>query len=553
MAVPYCTFDTARQRHIFQMRVPTDLRSHYPRAMLKHHLGRQVEGLIAHEAERLAMHYREEFARLRRRHQALPSVTGGVAVAKLAMDDELAQRFAHTWQLDAARALADTTDRLKGAADTDWEAATEVLAVQLREARQALRQHIDGDFCKTLAAIESRFALRLVMTAPQRDAAIDHFNAQRVSFLKRAAAVLDGESACQTLFPALESLLPLAELWGHPVAALVPSWMARLQRGNRPANPKTRDKFALCADTLAGVLDRRCVESVSRQDMRNVIAAWQQDGNGFKTLETKLGIVVTLLRPYRTPEQLADITRELLPAKPTVNEAYRLPFRTEQLQTLLRVLQGSANHPADVWLFVLLLMTGARLEEVCQLEARDCGWSDYYAFVTIADQRQVGNGEVQIKNAASARILPLQLSAVPGMAEWFSARLAAGGRLFPEMQANAYGDFGGAASKRINRLINTHLSRDRRLVLQSTRQTVAVTLRRLGVDARVRRRFLGHEDEGLHEQVYDPGERLEFADLLPAADAIGRFVGGLLKSTDSGTPDTPVAGPTVATVGHEAS
>jgi integrase len=334
---------------------------------------------------------------------------------------------------------------------------------------------------------------------------------------------------------------------------LVPSWVARLQRGNRRVNPKTHDKFAQCADTLATVLGRRCVESVRRHDMLDVLATWERDGNCFKTLETKLGIVVTLLRPFLQPEQLADITREVLPAPSTVNEAHRLPFRPEQLQTLLSVLKTKARHPADGWLFLLLLMTGARLEEICQLDARDCGCSDGYAFVTIADQRQVGDGEAQIKNGASARILPLMLSAVPGMAEWFSARIAAGGRLFPEMQANAYGDFGGAASKRINRLINKHLARDRRLVLQSTRQTVAVTLRRLGVDARVRRRFLGHEDEGLHEHVYDPGERLEFADLLPAADAVSRYVGGLLVSAVAGTPDTLVGGPTVATVGHEAS
>lgn len=553
MDVRYCTFDTARQRHIFQMRVPTDLRAHYPQVMLKHHFGRQADELISREAERLATHYREEFARLRRRHQALPSVAGGVAVAKLVMDDETAQRFAQTWQLEATQALANTAGRLQGAADADWEAATDALAVQLRAARQALRRHDDADFCTALAALESLFALRLAMTAPQRAAAIDHFNAQRVSFLKHAADVLDGESACQALFPDRESLLPLAELWGHPAAALVPSWVARLQRGNRQVNPKTQEQFTRCADTLATVLGRRCVESLRRQDMSDVLATWQRDGNGFKTLDTKLGILFTLLRPFLQPEQLADITRSVLPARPTVNEAHRLPFRPEQLQMLLRVLRTTAKHPADGWLFVLLLMTGARLEEVCQLDARDCGWSDGYAFVTIADQRQVGDGTTQIKNAASARILPLMLSAAPGMAEWFSARLAAGGRLFDKMQANAYGDFGGAASKRINRLITRHLARDRRLVLQSTRQTVAVTLRRLGVDARVRRRFLGHEDEGLHEQIYDPGERLEFADLLPAADAIARFVGGLLESTVGGTPDTPVAGPTVAAVGHETS
>ncbi len=409
-----------------------------------------------------------------------PAVTGRMGIAKLVMDDETAQRFAQTWQLEAAQAFAHTTDRLQGAGDADWDAATDALAVQLRMARQALRRRDDGDFCTALAAIESRLALRLVMTTLQRSAATDHFNERRVSFLKQAADVLDGEFACQALFPAPETLLPLAELWGHPATALVTSWADRLQRGNRRVNQKTHDQFARCADTLQAVLGRRCVESVRRQDMCDVLAAWQQNGNGFKTLDTKLGILITLLRPFLRPEQLADITREVLPARPTVNEAHPLPFRPEQLQPLLRVLQASANHPADGWLFMLMLMTGARLEEICQLDARDCGWSDRYGFVTSADQRQVGDGATQIKNAASARVLPLRLFAAPGMAEWFSARVAAGGRLFPEMQANAYGDLGGAASKRINRLIKKHLTRDLRLVLQSTRQTVAVTLRRTG-------------------------------------------------------------------------
>lgn len=553
--VRYCTFEKARQRYVFQMRVPTDLRDHYPSAMLKKHLGKRAAPDVAQEAGRLARQYRDEFARLRRRHGGQQAVATATAVLDLTLDDDMAARFVATWQSDAATAMAARIEQLSEADDGAWQAEAMALAKELAAARQALRRQHSDVFDTARMALERRLAIGLVMSAPQRTLAVQSFNSGRVNFLQQALAVLDGERPVASLLPAADARLPIAELWGHPASALMSSWETGLRRGNRPVNPKTRDKFAVCADGLAQVLGRRCVESVNRGDLVAVVANWQQAGNCYKTLDTKLGNLVTLLRPFVPATRLGELTGDVLPARPKVNEAHRLPFRDNQLRQLLNVLALPDVQPDDFRLFCLMLMTGARREEICQLTAADCGYADGVASVTIADQRQTGMGTTAIKNTDSARVLPLRLNAVPGLADWFTARLAEGGPLFPDLVADTYGDFGSAASKRLNRRIDRHLGRDRRLVLQSTRHTIAGVLRRAGVDARVRRRFLGHGDAGLHERVYDPGERLEFADLIPGAEAIAEYLAALFASTAVPTVVASAPAPVVATVqpddGHD--
>jgi hypothetical protein len=118
---------------------------------------------------------------------------------------------------------------------------------------------------------------------------------------------------------------------------------------------------------------------------------------------------------------------------------------------------------------------------------------------------------------------------VPELERWLVARTVAGGRLFALSRPDKFGCYGASESKRLNRCLRRIVS-DRRLVLQSTRNSAGQTLRREGVDPRVRRRYLGHSDVDLHEKHYDPAELLGPDDLQPVAPVLARYLLGLLKA-----------------------
>jgi integrase len=203
------------------------------------------------------------------------------------------------------------------------------------------------------------------------------------------------------------------------------------------------------------------------------------------------------------------------------------------LEKLIPELQSKGQ--VEFHLFMLMLLTGARREEISQLQACHLHEEDGFLITSIADTRQSGVADMEIKNHASARPLPVAHSVVPGLAERVSECIRNNGALFPELIEDQHGDRSNRESKRINRLIDKVIGKDRRYVLQSTRPTAAVVLRRAGMDTRLRRRFLGHTDGDIHEAHYEPGEILTSEDFIPLAIALRDFVKPLFPAI----PDKP--------------
>lgn len=96
--------------------------------------------------------------------------------------------------------------------------------------------------------------------------------------------------------------------------------------------------------------------------------------------------------------------------------------------------------------------------------------------------------------------------------------------MFENASCNRHGIRSAAASQRLNRVLRKLIPGERRLVLQSMRNTIGQVLRRAHVDPRVRKRFLGHADTDIHDRHYDPAELLDDTDLLPATEAIVRWL-----------------------------
>src|SRR5690606_35640162 len=151
----------------------------------------------------------------------------------------------------------------------------------------------------------------------------------------------------------------------------------------------------------------------------------------------------------------------------------------------------------DAMLVDLMTLTGARLGELMQTRVADVSWHDGLWHIKLG-----GHEDAVLKTITSHRTVPVRTAHTPELERWLTHRTCTAASsvfLFAEARADSLGCFGGAESKRLNRVIRS-IHNDKRIVLESIRNTVARTLRAEGVDPRVRRAMLGHADVDIHER-----------------------------------------------------
>jgi integrase len=127
-------------------------------------------------------------------------------------------------------------------------------------------------------------------------------------------------------------------------------------------------------------------------------------------------------------------------------EERRLPYGPEDLKKLFsrEAVESRKGKPADEWLPYLALYTGARLEELGQLQTADVRVEDGIYFLAI----EGGNGK-RIKTRSSRRRVPIHPELVRlGFLLFVERQRAAGhARLFPELKPTSYGSVTAAWSK----------------------------------------------------------------------------------------------------------
>ncbi|MGY2735594.1 integrase [Sphingomonas sp. UYP23] len=127
------------------------------------------------------------------------------------------------------------------------------------------------------------------------------------------------------------------------------------------------------------------------------------------------------------------------------------------------------------WLFVLGCTSGARLEEVGQARVADVKVDADVLYIDIDDaEAHDANAALQpkrLKNDGSRRVVPIHHHATALGFERYVEALRFHGQelLFPDLRANMYGKVTQDASKRANRLVNSVVGTDDRLVFHSLR------------------------------------------------------------------------------------
>lgn len=180
----------------------------------------------------------------------------------------------------------------------------------------------------------------------------------------------------------------------------------------------------------------------------------------------------------------------------------RLSFERHDLVALLNhdaLRKEARKHPWRYWLPLLGRVTGARLEELCQLRADDFIEQQGIPCIRIDDSHEGQN----LKNASSRRVLPLHPSLIEhGLLQYAeSVKNTGADRLFPELEA-VRGKLGHAPSKWFGRYKAKLGITNPRKTFHSFRHTFIDDLRDAGVQDSLIKRMVGHEDSSVTFGIY---------------------------------------------------
>jgi len=516
----YLTYEKTRQRYVFQLHVPEDLRGQYNgRTRVRKSLGNIPYEQAVARARDLAAQYHDEFTRRR----PAPTLKSSVPAIRLTVTDETGSQLAATWQRQAANHLADQLTGLQKAPAEAWDAEIADAQSDLASAREQLRRGDNREFEIELDRLQLQHGFLLEGEKAALAGVARQFNAVRVAYLSAVVQILEGGLGIDAITPPRTAQLPLVSLWGTPASDLPESWASRKRSIGLAPNAKTLDKYRLIARDCDAVLNGRPVEDLCDDDLTAIKAYWCAQGNGPSTVVCKLDLLKQLVRQLAPNDRLERCFEAARPVGGKL-KTKRLPFTREQVCALVSEIHRDPHLCEDDKRLVdLLLLTAARLEELCQLTTEDIAICQDHWQLRIASGHDTGT-QAAIKNSASARRLMIPLAVLPRLDAWLNERIAAGGRLFPNLTTDKYGRLGNAVSKRLNSRLRRILGPDRRLVLLSSRPTGNRVMRRAGVDPRVRHRQLGHADQGIHDQHYDAAEHFDDEDLLPGAAVMAEWL-----------------------------
>jgi integrase len=144
---------------------------------------------------------------------------------------------------------------------------------------------------------------------------------------------------------------------------------------------------------------------------------------------------------------------------------------------------------------LIALTTGARLEEIGQLQPGDIRIEDGIVHMVIDDLDEFGEQSAAktIKNASSRRRVPLHSDLLKLGLQDRARRLRKEGaeRLFPDLPTDPFGRYTSNASRYCNRLIDK-VTRDPRVVFHSLRHFFKDMCREAGMLEQVSDQLTGH-------------------------------------------------------------
>lgn len=215
----------------------------------------------------------------------------------------------------------------------------------------------------------------------------------------------------------------------------------------------------------------------------------------------------------RDHAQLTDVpTAVLYPPRAGGEAKHYEPFSEAELKILFEsqaYKQQTFAKAHEFWIPLLGLYTGARINEIAQLDLADIGSQDEVDVIRIND-----DGNKRTKTAASVRTIPIHPSLIAaGFLVYRDTLLDEGWtRLFPELTRSTIGKYGYRKDPsefftQYRRACGVSTDEDRVKVFHSFRVTANSALRRQNVPQERRERLVGHESGDTNNRAYRPADR----------------------------------------------
>lgn len=316
----------------------------------------------------------------------------------------------------------------------------------------------------------------------------------------KAAPTTDVASAAGTVSsPPQEVTSP------HRLDAAIAVWM-RL----RSPSPASVEVYTAAAKRFEARHAELGIEGLTKKHIRQHIEWLQKQGKKPKTIHKEIGALRTLLNIAIHEDWISTnpASQVLLPDDGdsdnvraySAEEARRI-FSSPVFSDGLRPVGGKGE--AAYWVPILLLFTGARREEICQLTTQSI--QEIAGVPAIAIDPRGDDGRVKTKE--SRRLVPVhrQLDAL-GLLDFVSSvRKKGGGALFPQLKRNKRGQLGAKWGDWWARYVHDVVGiRDKRIrPSHSFRHLFISECRRLKLREDYERALVGHVGKHSRRDVHD--------------------------------------------------
>lgn len=294
----------------------------------------------------------------------------------------------------------------------------------------------------------------------------------------------------------------------------------RTERKGAPPRRRSRLDLEAGIERFVALVGDKDIRDVSRRDAEQFVGSLNLPSVG--TRKKAIGVLSTLFNCAVERELIGkNPFRGLGPDRYTVVAAWR-SYRRFDADQLSRIFCRTERKSGSMlWVPRLLLLTGARLEEMAQLRA---------AWFTVRDRVHVIDlHEAQVKTPHSRRYVPLHRHLLDlGLLDYVAS---ANDRLFPKLQYRRTAErWGASLSTRLNREIDEAVGRDRTLTVHSLRKTFEHAAYVAGVPKPTFNAITGHKAGDISEEHYlqlqdDVGllkrqlDTLDFSFLFPALNS----------------------------------
>nr|WP_244601369.1 MULTISPECIES: site-specific integrase [Rhodopseudomonas] len=305
--------------------------------------------------------------------------------------------------------------------------------------------------------------------------------------------------------------------------------------GDKPLREYTRQDFERYRD----ILDRTPKRAYDRFKTYDLAVATEQNEKRlrpFDVIDDK-----TVDDDYLTPVKTFFthlVRHSLIPANPAVGivstrtresrrterpDEGRLAFTSDQISAYFRyIVRTRSRATEDYWLPILALYTGARLNELCQIEPRRIVMHNrrwHIDLLTVYDRDEIERAvkglkpkdkavaRLKLKTASARRQIPIHDDLISaGFIDLVEERREHPKfvRLFPRLRTDRYGYYSSAVGKRLNRDLQRAGAKTAATSFYSLRHNFSAALSRALTPDRTKDRIMGHLIDGAQGHYNNP-------------------------------------------------